>query len=77
MSMGLLLWISDRWIFGSQVNVIRLVIQVPLGVLVYGFLIRQFRLEAFVEVQKIVLEIDGQRSRFVRWLVDDKSRLTT
>lgn len=77
MSMGLLLWISDRWIFGSQVNVIRLVIQVPLGVLVYGFLIRQFRLEAFVEVQKIVLEIGGQRSRFVRWLVDDKSRLTT
>ena len=52
--MGLLLWISDRWIFGSQVSMIRLVIQVPLGVLVYGFLIRQFRLEAFREVLKII-----------------------
>jgi O-antigen/teichoic acid export membrane protein len=75
-SMGLLLWISDRWIFGSQVNVIRLVIQVPLGVLVYGFLIRQFRLEAFGDVQKIILEMGGRRNRFLRWLAGEKSRFT-
>ncbi len=73
-SMGLLLWISDRWIFGSQVYLIRLVIQVPLGVLVYGFLIRQLRLEAFLEVQKIVLEMGGHRSQFIKWLVGNKSR---
>jgi len=72
-SMGLLLWISDRLIFGSQASVIRLVIQVPLGVLVYGFLIRQFRLEAFGEVQKIVLEVGGRWSPLIRWLAGDKS----
>jgi PST family polysaccharide transporter len=72
-SMGLLLWILDRWIFGSQVNVIRLVIQVPLGVLVYGFLIRQFRLEAFGDVQKIIIEMGGQRNQVLRWLIGDRS----
>jgi len=71
-SMGLLLWISDRWIFGSQANVIRLVIQVPLGVLVYGFLIRQFRLEAFSDVKNIIIEMGGQRNRLLRWLIDNK-----
>jgi hypothetical protein len=71
-SMGLLLWISDRWIFGSQASVIRLVIQVPLGVLVYGFLIRQFRLEAFSDVKNIIIEMGGQRKRFLRWLIGDK-----
>lgn len=70
--MGFLLWISDRWIFGNQVSMIRLVIQVPLGVFVYGFLIRQFRLEAFREVLKIILEMGGKRSRFIRWLAGDK-----
>ena len=76
-SMGLLLWISDRWIFGSQANVIRLVIQVPLGVLVYGFLIRQFRLEAFRDVRNLIIEMGGQRIRFLRWLIGDKSRVAT
>lgn len=76
-SMGLILWISDRWIFDSQVNVIRLVIQAPLGALVYGFLIRQFRLEAFRDVQKIILEMGGQRNRFLKWLIGDRSRVAT
>jgi O-antigen/teichoic acid export membrane protein len=77
LSMGALLWIFDRWIFGSQVNVIRLLIQVLLGVLVYGFLIRQFRLKAFGDIQKIILEMGGKRSRFLRWLAVDKSHFTT
>jgi hypothetical protein len=70
-SMGLVVWFSDRWIFGSQANLIRLVIQVPLGVLLYGFLIRQFRLEAFGDVQKIILDMGDQRNRFVRWLIHE------
>jgi O-antigen/teichoic acid export membrane protein len=77
MSMGLLLWISDRGIFGNQTSVIRLVIQVPMGVLVYGFLIRQFRLEAFGDVQKIILEMGGRKSRLIRWLAADKPGVAT
>jgi O-antigen/teichoic acid export membrane protein len=73
-SMGLLLWASDRWIFGRQAMWVRLVIQVLLGILVYGYLIRQFRLEAFGEFQKIILEMGGRRSRFIRWFAGDKSR---
>jgi O-antigen/teichoic acid export membrane protein len=72
-SMGLLLWISDRWIIGSQANVMRLVIQVPLGVLVYVFLSRQFRVEAFAEAQVMILEMGGRRSRFIKWFAGDKS----
>jgi hypothetical protein len=76
-SMGFLLWISDRWMFDYQGSVIRLVIQVPLGVIVYGFLIRQFRLESFGEIRKLILEMGGQRSRFIRWLAGDKSQVKT
>lgn len=72
-SMGILLWILDRWMFKSQATLIRLVIQVPLGIFVYGFLIRHFRLEAFGEFLKMILEMGGQRSRFIRWLAGDKS----
>jgi PST family polysaccharide transporter len=73
-AMGLLLWISDHWVLGSQVHVIRLAAQVPLGVLLYGYLIRRFRLEAFGDVQKIILETGGERNRFLRWLIRDRSR---
>ena len=76
-SMGILLWISDRWILGSQANAMRLLIQVPMGVLVYGILIRQCRIEAFGDVQKIILEMGGRRNRFLRWLVDEKPQVTT
>lgn len=73
-SMGVLLWISDRLILGGQVSGIRLIIQVPLGILVYGFLIRQFRIEAFREFQKIILEKAGRQGRFIKWLAGDKTR---
>lgn len=73
-SMGLFLWISDRWILGSQVYVLRLAIQVPLGAVIYAFLIRHFRLEVFRDVQKIIIEMGGERSRFLRWLIGDRSR---
>jgi len=73
-SMGVLLWISDRLILSGQVSGIRLIIQVPLGILVYGFLIRQFRIEAFREFQKIILEKAGRQGRFIKWLAGDKTR---
>jgi O-antigen/teichoic acid export membrane protein len=73
-SMGILLWISDHWIFGNWVVGIRLAIQVVLGTLVYGVLVRLFRLEPWVEVQNILLDMGGKRSRFIRWLGGDKAR---
>lgn len=73
-SMGLFLWITDRWVFGGQTHLIRVLIQVPLGVLLYGFLIRQFRLEAFGDVRKIILDLGGRRNRFMRWLLGESSQ---
>jgi O-antigen/teichoic acid export membrane protein len=72
-AMGILLWTSDRWVFGSWVVWLRLGIQVVAGALIYGALVRLFRLQSWVEVQNILLEMGGQRSRFIRWLGGDKA----
>jgi O-antigen/teichoic acid export membrane protein len=77
LSMGILMWLTDRWIFHSQANMIRLLVQVPLGVIVYGLLIRQFCPRAFGEVQNLILEMGGQRNKFIRWLLDAKSQRST
>lgn len=67
-SMGLLVWISDHWVFGHQPSALRLVAQVPLGVLIYVFLNRHFRVQAFVEAQQVLSDMGGLRSRFSKWL---------
>ena len=41
---------------------LRLVVQVPLGVLIYVFLNRHFRVQAFVEAQKVLSDMGGLRS---------------
>jgi O-antigen/teichoic acid export membrane protein len=68
-SMGIALWLSDRWLFGGWVIQLRLAIQIALGVLLYAFLARWFRLQAWVEVGDILLQFAGNRSRFLRWLI--------
>jgi O-antigen/teichoic acid export membrane protein len=75
-SMGILMWSTDRWMFHGQTNGMRLLVQVPLGVITYGILIRQFRLRAFREVQNVILEMGGRRSRILRWLLDGQSHVT-
>lgn len=74
-AMGILIWISDHWIFGSWVAGLRLAVQVVEGALVYGALVRGFRLEPWVELEKILLEMSGERSRFIRWLAGNKARI--
>jgi O-antigen/teichoic acid export membrane protein len=73
-SMGIMLWISDRWVFGGRPIGARLAIEVILGALAYGCLVRLFRLEAWIEIENIVLEMGGKRNRFIRWLARDKAR---
>jgi PST family polysaccharide transporter len=68
-AMGTVLWFSDRWLFGGWVVEMRLAIQTALGVLLYAFLARWFRLQAWVEVGDILLQFSGNRSRFLRWLI--------
>jgi hypothetical protein len=72
--MGALLWMSDRWMFVSQPMGMRLAVQVVLGTILYGFLVRQFRLEAWQDVQKVVLDFGGGQSRFIAWLVGGTRR---
>jgi PST family polysaccharide transporter len=68
-AMGVVLWCSDRWLFGTWPVQLRLAIQVALGVLLYAFLARWFRLRAWMEVGDILLHFAGHRSRFLRWLI--------
>jgi hypothetical protein len=67
--MGVALLLSDRWLFGGWAVQLRLAIQVVLGVLLYAFLARGFRLRAWMEVGDIVLQFAGHRSRVLRWLI--------
>jgi hypothetical protein len=68
--MGLLVWLCDYWIFGHQPSALRLVVEVPLGILLYVFLNRHFRVQAFVEVQEVLSDMGGLGSRFSKWLVN-------
>jgi hypothetical protein len=69
-SMGAVLWLSDRWVFDSWVVGLRLAIQVVLGALVYAALVRWFRVQAWVEIADILLEMGAKRSRLLRWVLD-------
>jgi hypothetical protein len=68
--MGAVLWLSDRWVFDSWVVGLRLAIQVVLGALVYAALVRWFRVQAWVEIADILLEMGAKRSRLLRWVLD-------
>jgi len=72
-AMGVLIWISDEWVFAEQSKWIRLVVQVPCGILVYWFLIQWFQLEAWGDVRMVLLEKGGGRNRFIRWLLSNDS----
>ena len=74
-AMGILLWISDRWVFSNWVVGLRLAIQVVAGALTYGVLVWLFRLESWVDVRKALVEMGGKRSRFIRWLGGDDARV--
>ena len=74
-SMGTLLWISDRWVIGCWTPGMRLAIQVVSGALVYVVLVKQFRLEAWADVESLLLEMGGKRSRFIRWLGGDRAHV--
>jgi O-antigen/teichoic acid export membrane protein len=66
-SMGAVLWLSDRWIFGGWVVESRLAIQIVLGALLYAALVRWFRVQAWVEMADILLGMGAKRSRLLRW----------
>lgn len=73
--MGILLWLSDHWLFGHWVVGGRLAIQVALGALVYTILVRAFRLKAWMDVERILLEMGNKQNRFIRWLARDGKRV--
>lgn len=72
-SMGVVLWVSNRWVFGRWVVELRLAIQIALGALVYAVSARLFRLQAWVEVANILLETGGKRSRLLRWVIGNEA----
>jgi PST family polysaccharide transporter len=67
---------SDNWILAERPIWIRLVAQVPAGMLIYLFLIRRFRLQAWNDAAVVILEMGGRRSRFIRWLTHDVASST-
>lgn len=68
-TMGAVMWLADRWILNDEGPWTRLVVAVAIGVAVYMFLIRWFRLKAVEECVEAILEVGGNRFRFVKWLV--------
>jgi O-antigen/teichoic acid export membrane protein len=66
-SMGAVLWLSDRWVFGGWVVELRLASDLVLGAVLYVALVRWFRVRAWVEVTDILLGMGARRSRLLRW----------
>jgi O-antigen/teichoic acid export membrane protein len=77
-SMGFLMWLTDRWIFAGWPVGKRLAVQVVAGALEYGVLVRMFRLFAWMDVKSILLqELSGNQSWFFRWLAGGRARVET
>jgi O-antigen/teichoic acid export membrane protein len=74
-AMGILLCLTDHWVFRNWVVGLRLAIQVVAGALAYGVLVRLFRLQSLADVRNILLQMGDKRSRFIRWLAGDHARV--
>ena len=74
-SMGAVLWISDRWIVGVFAPWIRVATGLPLGILVYGLLIRQLKVQAWTELRTALLELGGQRLPFLGRILGEETRV--
>jgi O-antigen/teichoic acid export membrane protein len=72
--MAAAIWLFDQWLLVEQAYLLRLVIDVLTGIVVYGFLIRRFQLESWDEIRKLLLEMGGRRSRSIRWLLGSSGR---
>ena len=67
--MATVIYISDQWLFVQQAYWLRLLVQSFAGMVIYGFLITRFKLEAWHDVRELILMIGGPRSRLVRSLL--------
>jgi O-antigen/teichoic acid export membrane protein len=74
-SMGAVLWISDRWIVVVFAPWIRVATGLPLGILVYGLLIRQLKVQAWTELRTALLELGGQRLPFLGRILGEETRV--
>jgi hypothetical protein len=72
--MAAVIWLSDQWLLVERAYWLRLVIDAPAGIVIYGFLIRRFQPELWDEVRELILEIGGRRSRSIQWLLGSRSR---
>jgi O-antigen/teichoic acid export membrane protein len=64
--MAAIIWISNQWLFVQQAEWFRLVAYTFFGVVIYGFLITHFKLEAWQDIKELILMGGGQRSRLIR-----------
>lgn len=71
MGMAIVVWLVDRLLLLEQARSLRLAVGFIVGMVIYAFLIRLFRLQAWNDIRVLVLEIGGGRTRFIRWLVGD------
>ena len=71
--MATVIYISDQWLFVQQAYWLRLLVQSFAGIVIYGFLITRFKLEAWHDVRELILMIGGPRSRLVRSLLENPS----
>ena len=66
--------LSNQWVVIEWPQWQRLLVHVLAGVIVYGFLVRWFGLQAWNDFREVILEAGGRRSPIVRWLLGPASR---
>jgi O-antigen/teichoic acid export membrane protein len=60
-AMGAALWICDRWALERFAPWVRVVIEAPLGVLVYALFVHRLRLGAWRDLRTALLEVGAER----------------
>jgi O-antigen/teichoic acid export membrane protein len=63
--MAALIALSDHGLFSGEAHWLRLIVQVPAGIVIYGILVSLFRLAAWHDVRALILERGGPTARFV------------
>jgi len=66
--MAAVIWLLNEALTLEHPYWVRLLL-VPIGIVIYGVLIRTFRLKAWNDLRDLILDAGGQKSRLIRWLL--------
>jgi O-antigen/teichoic acid export membrane protein len=72
--MGVIIWIFDRWVVGHFAPWLRVAAGLPLGILIYGSLVRRLKLQAWYDLRAALIDVGGERFPLLGRVLGEASR---